>query len=113
MRIPMLFLRMQPCPPDSPVRPNSARINPDGHLTGYHPVRESYVVAYPTHTDYSSVSTAWQDNPLFPEGEMYLPGIDLLAQEDTYVFDGDSPKENLRQALAKMKELWMRVEIDA
>jgi hypothetical protein len=97
MSIPMLFRRNQPCPPGSDIQPNS-------DINGPH--RVSYIVALPTYTDYTHLRTAWQDNPVFPEGEICIPSIDILGDENTFVFDGPDPDANYRQAHAKMKELW-------
>ena len=104
MSIPMLFMRCQPCPEGSDLTPNSA-------INGPH--RVSYIVALPTCVDYTHMRTAWQDNPLFPDGEILRPSIDTLAREDTYVFDGPDPAENLAQAKRKMSELWSRVDPSA
>lgn len=100
MSIPLLFMRRQPCPSGGTVLPNS-------DINGPH--RVSFIVVLPTCVDYAHLSTAWQDNPVFPAGEILIPSIDTLASADTHVFDGDDPEENFRQAQVKMMELWARV----
>ena len=100
MPIPMLFMRSTPCPPGGALTPNTQNNGPQ---------RVSYIVALPTCVDYTYLRTAWQDNPLFPEGEIFIPSIDLLAPEDTFVFDGEDSKENYEQAKRKMIELWSQV----
>lgn len=97
MSMPLLFRRDQPCQHGSATKPNSNIKSPH---------RVSYIVALPECTDYTYLSTSWQDNPDFPEGEITIPSIDLLSKENTFVFDGDDPDENYRQAHAKMKQLW-------
>jgi hypothetical protein len=105
--IPQLHMRHQPCPEGGPVLPNSYHLDE----TGRHRVRISYIVALPDHSDFTYRKTAWQDNPNFPEGQIHVPSIDILAEENTFIFDGDDPEENYRQALVKMKELWAQAMV--
>lgn len=95
MRIPMLFMRQ---------RHTTIQGNPT--------VVVSYIAVLPKCNDFVAINTAWQDNPDFPEGQMYRPDIDLLAKEDTHIFDGPNDEENYRLAMVKMKELWAQVEIN-
>lgn len=98
MSIPMLFMRCTPCPPGGRVKPNQNQMGS--------PQRVSYIVALPTCSDYTPIRTAWQCNPAFPEGEIFAPSIDLLADENTFVFDEEDAEESYQKAHAKMRELW-------
>lgn len=71
----------------------------------------TYIVVLPTAIDETYIETSWQDNDIFPTGEIYHPTIDTVDPKDIYIFDSEDEEENHRQALLKMKELWAQVVI--
>lgn len=108
IRIPMLFIRLYPCTLENGLRSNTDRHTIDGPSL---PARLSYVVLLPKYNAWKQYNSQWmRDEYLITDHRtghsIFQHDVDIVADEDKYVFDLDDPNESFRQALAKMQELW-------
>lgn len=111
LRIPMLFIRVYPCTPETGLRPNSTRHTIDGG----HPARVSYVVLHPKYNDWKQYNSQWMNDPCLITDHrsghgVFVHDVDIVADEDKYVFDSDDSEEALHMALMKMQQLWTTVQ---
>lgn len=110
-RIPMLFVRVYPCTPETGLRPNSTRRARCGC-----PARISYVVLHPKHNDWKQYNSQWMNDPCLITDHrsghgVYVHDVDIVADEDKYVFDSDDSEEALHMALMKMQQLWATIQV--
>lgn len=110
MKIPFLFIRHQRCTEENGLVPNCFV----GSATEK---RVSFIVKRAMHTDETLYNAKWMDDPTMGAcGTCYtsddfvtVPGIDIT--EETFVFDNDDLDEARYQALRKVRELWIQVEV--
>lgn len=112
IRIPMLFIRLYPCTLENGLRSNTDRHTIDGPSL---PARLSYVVLLPKYNDWKQYNSQWMhDEYLITDHRtghsIFQHDVDIVADEDKYVFDLDDVNEAYRQAVEKMKELWASIE---
>lgn len=108
MRIPMLFVRLYTCNKTNGLVPNSNDPNK--------PQRISYVVMFPTANDWKTYNSSWMCNPhLVTDAKhgqaIYIHDVDIVADEDVFVFDDDDSNVAYLAALKKMQELWASLDL--
>jgi hypothetical protein len=116
MRIPMMFMQYRLCTPENGLTPNleGVRSNPNG--PGHGPYRLTFVVFLPTCNDERFYNSTWMNDPhLLTDGKNghYVTqfDVDLVGEEDKYVFDSDDMEQSRREAITKMKQLWSELEV--
>lgn len=114
VRIPLLFTRFYSCTDDNGLTPNAPGRKTDH---GY-PLRISFVVMLPKYNDGRIYDSRWMcDGDLITDdklGHMILvDDVDIVEQEDVYIFDEDDHELAHKQALRKMKELWAEMELES
>lgn len=106
MKFPFMFIRRIKCTDENGLKQN-------GRATGYH---STYVVMLSENWTGKHYASAWMDNPILGESErdddiVLVPDVDVVAEENIFVFDSDDAVANELAALQKMKELWAQIEI--
>ncbi len=109
MKIPFLFIRHIFCQGFPDVVPNRGE--------GERAERVIFIIKLARCTDEVMYNASWMADPIMGANTQHygkgdyvtVPGVDLC--EETFVFDYDDFEEARYQALRKLRELWIQVEV--
>lgn len=110
-RIPMLFIRLYGCTNENGLISNTSRRTLEAPSL---PARLSYVVMNPSANSWKFYDSRWMsDERVITDHttghSILVHDVDIVDDEDVFIFDLDDPIEAYRQALMKMQELWAQI----
>lgn len=106
MRIPFMFIRRRKCNAENKLISN----------TPNEETRLSVIVMFSSCCDEKIYNSAWHGNDILSPNNNDFDDyttqmdVDIVSEENIFVFDSDDCLKNYNDGLSKMKELWAQVD---